>query len=139
MIVHCDTALAGQNSDITFKWKANPSDENIVGYKLYYGNKSRFNANGSEKASFQYDYCIDFAELVRCSGTNYSSCVDLGIAQLDCENLYTATPKCTLKNLKGNNYFTLTAYNNQKESGFSDELQKISSVALSSVYKILLE
>lgn len=139
VVMYCETAFAGKSENISFKWKANPSSENIVGYKLYYGKKSRFNTNGSLKANFQYDYCVDFTELLRCSGTNYSNCAKLGLAQLDCDNLYTATPQCTLKNVKEKNYFALTAYNHKNESGFTNELQNLNSVNLSSVYKILLD
>jgi len=141
VVMYCETAFAGKSdNNISFKWKANPSSENIVGYKLYYGKKSRFDANGSLKSNFKYDYCVDFTELIRCSGSNYSNCVDLGSAQLECQNLYTATPQCTLKNLKGKKYFSLTAYNYQNESSFTKELNNFQNrMVLSSVYDILLK
>ena len=140
MILYCQPAMAKVSKDITFKWNANPTSEDIVGYRLYYGKKSRFNSSGTLKSNFQYDYCVDFAELVRCSGSNYSSCVDLGSAQLDCENLYSETPKCTLKNIQGYKYFSLTAYNNQDESGFTKELNLVnhSISTLTAVYNVLL-
>jgi len=141
-VLHCGSAYAENSDNITFNWKANPSSENIVGYRLYYGMKSRFNENGSTKFNFQYDYCVDFTELLRCSGSNYYDCVDLGPAQLECQNISSANPKCTLKNMKGQKFFALTAYNYQSESSFTHELKLINtsshSSTLISVYELLL-
>ncbi len=131
--------IAATGKNVSFQWQSNPTSENVVGYKLYYGKNSRFYVSGNQKPSFKYEYCVDFTERTRCSGANYSNCEDLGPAKLYCENLYTQTPKCTLKNIYGNNYFALTAYNNNMESGFTHELKMINAVSLSAVYEILLD
>lgn len=135
-------AHAGVSKDIKVQWKANPSHENIIGYKLYYGNKSRYDSKGRLKKGFKYDYCVDFTELMRCSGSNYSKCVDLGSAQVNCSNLYGDNPKCILKKLSGNNYFALTAYNAQEESSFTYELKsgsKLNGLAQTAILGLLIK
>ena len=144
LFLSASSVVGSTNEKISFAWQPNPANENIVGYRLYYGKSSRFDSSGKQKTNFQYDYCVDFAELVRCSGNNFSNCEDLGPAQLNCENLYSETPKCTLTNLGGNKYFALTVYDNQQESAFTKELSKFgvtpaSLVAQQAVFKLLLD
>ncbi len=108
---------------VTFAWQANPVEDDVVGYRLYYGADSRFNSDGTLKTSFSYDYYIDFAERRRCDASSGgTSCVLLSSEELQCENLYYSVPQCTVSNLYGQLYFSLTAYNAQEESNFTREL-----------------
>lgn len=109
---------------VTFSWRANPPEDNVIGYRLYYGGYSRFNSNGIPKSNFSYAYYIDFADQMRCDGYGDGlSCRMLRPEELQCENLYGDVPKCTIPNLHGHLYFALTAYNAQSESGFTPELR----------------
>lgn len=116
-------SVAATDGSVTFTWKANPPEENVTGYRLYYGPNSRFFYNGLKKHDFSYKYCINFATSQRCSGENYTNCKDLGSEILKCNGLYRTTPECTLSKLSGINYFSLTAYNNLGESAYTKELQ----------------
>lgn len=110
-------------ANVTFSWQANPPEDYVIGYRLYYGAESRFNSNGTLKTSFSYDYYIDFSDLKRCdASSNGASCEMLRPEELQCENLYQSVPKCTISNLYGHLLFTLTAYNAQAESDFTSEL-----------------
>lgn len=109
---------------VTFSWQANPPEDYVLGYRLYYGASSRFGADGLPKANFSYDYYIDFFHSERCiadgSGTN---CERLDLTDLQCENLYNQVPRCTVFNLPGENFFfSMTAYNAEMESGYTQEL-----------------
>jgi len=107
----------------SFSWQANPPEDNVIGYRLYYASESRFNPNQTLKTDFSYDYYIDFAESKRCvdDGTE-TDCQDLSDDDFQCNNLYGDTPLCTIYQLKGVQYFAMTAYNAQVESGFTQEL-----------------
>ncbi len=118
-------SIANAGMDVTFSWQANPVDDNVIGYRRYYGTKSRFNTNGSLKSNFSYDYFIDFSELERCDAANSDAlCETLSSDELQCESLYQSNPKCTVSNLNGYLYFTLVAYNAQDESDYTHELEK---------------
>jgi hypothetical protein len=109
--------------EVTFSWQANPPEDNVIGYRLYYGAYSRFNPNGSVKSNFSYRYYIDFADQVRCDAySDGISCKLLTTEELQCENLYGEVPKCSVPDLHGHLYFALTAYNAQSESSFTPEL-----------------
>jgi len=119
--IHC--AAAPSPSKITFKWKANPPQEFVAGYRLYYGSQSRLESNGMPKSNFSYTYCIDFTEQVRCQGPDFTSCENLSAAELQCENLFSENPQCTVSNLSGELYFAMTAYTNSAESSYTYELK----------------
>ena len=130
---------------VTFSWQANPSEDYVIGYRLYYGADSRFNSNGTLKTSFSYDYYIDFSDFMRCdASSNGTSCEMLRPEELQCENLYESVPQCTISNLYGYLYFTLTAYNAQAESSFTPELsltvtpENVNPEGLTTVPQIIL-
>lgn len=108
----------------TFSWLANPPEDNVIGYRLYYGSASRFNPDQTLKTGFTYDYYIDFVESKRCvdDGTD-ANCLELSFADFQCDNLYGDAPLCTVKRLQGLQYFAMTAYNAQAESDFTRELR----------------
>ncbi len=120
---------------VTFSWHANPGEDDILGYRLYYGTESRFTAGG-------YDYYIDFTSWQRCPANgDGSDCEPLPDNGVSCENLYQDYPTCTVYNLRGHLYFAMTAYSAQEESGYTQELDYISPevfAALQAVYKLLL-
>lgn len=110
-------------SKVSFTWQANPIEDNVIGYRLYYGS-SRFDSNGVLKKGFSYDYYIDFADSVRCiaGSGGKTSCELLGTDKLHCEGLNESYPRCTVSDLHGRLYFALTAYNAQNESSYTSEL-----------------
>ena len=108
----------------TFSWQANPPEDYVLGYRLYYGTVSRYRDDGLPKANFSYAYYIDFFHSERCvadgTGTN---CERLDLSELRCEDLYQESPRCTVFNLPGEKYFfAMTAYNAEAESGYTQEL-----------------
>ena len=108
---------------VSFSWQANPPDDYVIGYRLYYGSTSRFDSNGRPKANFFYDYYIDFSDFERCDpGGTGTVCEMLNLDQVECENLSGDFPRCTLYNLQGLLYFAMTAYNTQEESDYTLEL-----------------
>ena len=112
---------AGQ--EFAFSWKANPPEDNVVGYRLYYGTYSRFDSTGRVKPNFFYEHYIDIAEFKRCDVSSYGeSCEILHSDDFQCENLYQSFPKCTVFKLSDNLYFVMTAYNYQAESDYTNEL-----------------
>ncbi len=115
-------AQAKASSGATFRWVANPAHENIIGYKLYYGKKSRYDSAGNEKTNFKYDVCVNFYERKRCTGKNFSNCEKLSSKELKCKGLSSNDPQCTLTNVNGGKYFSLTAYNADDESSFTREV-----------------
>ena len=124
------SALAADQ--VSFSWRANPQADNVVGYRLYYGAGSRFDTGGLVKSGFTYDYYLDFSDSQRCQLTDSGPvCETYSDNEVYCEGLYGETPKCTLYNLEGTYYFTMTAYNAQAESDYTGELRgyfsKISS------------
>ncbi len=129
----CSILLAGINSSVTvaqasepvvFSWRANPQDDNVIGYRLYYGPDSRYDRSGHLKAGFSYSYYLDFANSQRCRPTKSGQVCELyRDSEVSCEGLNTETPKCTLYGLGGYKYFTMTAYNSQAESPYTIELK----------------
>lgn len=107
----------------SFSWHANPPEDNVIGYRLYYASESRFNLDQTLKSDFSYDYYIDFVESKRCvdDGTD-ADCQDLSDTDFQCFNLYGDTPLCTVYQLRGMQFFAMTAYNAQAESDFTPEL-----------------
>lgn len=109
---------------VSFSWQANPPEDYVLGYRLYYGTSSRYTDDGLPKTNFSYAYYIDFFHSERCvadgTGTN---CERLDLTDLRCEDLYNQTPRCTVFNLPGQKYFfAMTAYNAETESGYTQEL-----------------
>lgn len=133
----CDTAHAATESSATFQWQANQSEEYVIGYRLYYGSSSRFNSDGTLKANFSYTQYIDFTEMTRCSGSDYSSCELLSSEDLQCAGYYSVTPVCTVNNLKGTLYFAMTAYSNTAESNYTQEVKLNSSTDITNLLPIL--
>jgi hypothetical protein len=102
-------------TDVTFSWQANPPEDAIVGYRLYYGPSSRL-TGGS------YQYYIDFTDWQRCPvAGDEADCQPLEDAAT-CEGLSQEYPVCTIHDLAGKLYFAMTAYNNSAESGYTGEL-----------------
>ena len=140
-----EAAEASVGGNVSFKWKANPPEDYIIGYRLYYGGNSRFNSNGVPKANFSYDYYIDFAEQKLClAGSDKTNCKMLSADDLQCKNLYGDGPQCTVSKLHGLLYFALTAYNAQSESAFTEELyltvnQRGMTAVQAAVSKLLLK
>ncbi len=117
-------AVAVNASDSAcFSWKQNPASEEILGYRIYYGNQSRFNSDNSLKNNFSYTQFIDLTENVRCHGPDYSICEQIDSNLLECEDLFSDDPRCTLYNLSGKLYFTITAYSNDAEGAFTYEIK----------------
>lgn len=113
-------------ADVSFCWHPNSVYENVLGYRLYYGSSSRFQSNGSLKSNFSYDYYIDFNFAQKCSiATNI--CTPLTSKDYSCSDLGSSSPLCTVHNLSGTNYFTLTAYNMFGMSPYSQEIAISSS------------
>jgi len=131
----------------TFSWRANPQDDNVLGYRLYYGPSSRLDSGGHAKSGFSYAYYLDFAQSQRCRITKSDPvCETYSASEVDCEGLSGERPKCTLHGLGGWRYFTMTAYNAQAESGYTTELKSFFGAAspeivanLHAIYTILLK
>lgn len=135
LLVSADLSPAQAAKGITFSWLANPVEDEIVGYRLYYGPESRFTAG-------HYDRYIDFTSLQSCpAGTNGYGCEPLTDNAVSCKDLFRETPKCTVKVGSGDWYFALTAYNAQAESDYTKELSCITPqkhAFLQQVYRLLL-
>ena len=120
---------------VSFSWHANPIEDEVIGYRLYYGEESRF-------AAGNYDYYIDFTSWQRCpAGRGGLGCEPLPGDTVTCQDLFRETPQCTVHDLQGRLYFAMTAYNTQAESDYTQELKFISPdvfVALQAVYSLLL-
>ncbi len=123
------SALAA--GELAVSWRANPPEDNVLGYRLYYGATSRFDSTGHLKPGFQYDRFIDFTESERCEGSNPQSCEALTAEDVVCENLWGDTPRCSISGLVGPLYLTMTAYNAQEESAYTRELYLAPPVAAS--------
>ncbi len=108
----------------TFSWRANPQDDVVIGYRLYYGSSSRYDATGHPKSAFNYDFYLDFVEEEVCRVTSSGPvCAPYDESLVHCENLAGEHPRCTLHNLSGWKYFTMTAYNAAAESPYTTELK----------------
>jgi len=124
----CLLVIAGFSSalaadQVSFSWRANPQGDNVLGYRLYYGPSSRFAAGGMAKSGFTYAYYLDFTDSQLCRLTDSGPvCETYSDNEVYCEGLYGETPKCTLYNLEGQYYFTMTAYNTLAESDYTGEL-----------------
>jgi hypothetical protein len=135
-------AYAGE--PVSFSWRANPPEDNVIGYRLYYGSASRFRPNGIPKADFSYDYYIDLSTFERCvPGRTGMGCEMLNSDEIECSNLSGNSPRCTLYNLQSQLYFALTAYNAQAESAYTRELPGVFGAevlgVLQHIYVLLLE
>ncbi len=118
------SAKASINGDLTVRWQPNPPHENIIDYRLYYGSQSRYNTNGTPKANFSYDYFIDLTQAIRCNNLDDNApCEALDYSELSCQNLADGSPSCTLSNLRGTLYFSLTACSTNLESGYTQEVR----------------
>jgi hypothetical protein len=109
---------------VSFSWRANPPDDYVLGYRLYYGTRSRFDSTGKPRPGFSYDYYIDSYEMERCvARETETDCTPLSPDEVVYTNLSGDMPDCTLYNLQGRLYFALTAYNAQEESDYTVELK----------------
>jgi len=122
---------------VTFTWLASPSQDEIVGYRLYYGKKSRWVAG-------KYEKYIDFTSMQTCSTAgDGSDCLPLPAGSVSCQDLFRDAPRCTVKHLDNRFYFALTAYNNNYESEYSSEISGYPSslvkrvLTLQKVYHLL--
>ncbi len=123
-VLGCGVSAASTSRPATFSWRANPQDDNVIGYRLYYGPSSRFDSGGHLKSGFSYAYYVDFANSQRCRITKSGPvCEPYSANEVQCEGLNTDKPKCTLYGLWGFQYFTMTAYNAQAESAYTRELK----------------
>ena len=133
--VSADVSPVQAGEGITFSWRANPVEDEIVGYRLYYGQESRF-------ATFSYDYYIDFTSWQRCpAGKDGLGCEPLPVDSVTCQDLFQETPRCTVYDLQDRLYFAMTAYNAHAESDYTQEVNSISPevlAALQAVYGLLL-
>ena len=119
----------------TFSWRANPQDDAVIGYRLYYGSSSRYDNSGRLKSNFKYDVYIDFAEEEVCHFTASSPvCTPYEDSLVSCEDLGGEHPRCTLHKLNGWKFFTMTAYNTQAESSYTTELKAYFDSSLSIPY-----
>jgi len=109
--------------EISFSWSANPVEDQIIGYRLYLGQESRYDAENQLKMNFSYDYYIDFTSWEYCpaDGDGYG-CAPLPDGAVSCVDLFQENPKCTIQNSQNWSFFTLTAYNSQEESDYTPEL-----------------
>jgi hypothetical protein len=132
---------------ISLSWVANPVEDNIVGYRLYYGTRSRYTDDGRLAANFYYDYYLDFTSWERCSlATGEPVCETIADGDVSCVDLYGESPQCTVYNFQGSLFFAMTAYSSQAESDYTQELfQQLGSTVspaqlgvLQQVYSLLL-
>ena len=139
-------SVAQASGQVTFSWRANPQDDNVVGYRLYYGSTSRYDSTGHLKSGFSYDHYLDFATFQRCRTTKSGPvCEQYADNEVRCQGLNTNKPRCTIYGLGGYKYFTMTAYNAQAESAYTKELKSYLGNAtppivgaLHAVYTLLL-
>ena len=131
---------ASASNTIPFAWTPNPPSENVTGYRLYYGTKSRFDIGGNEKLNFAYDHYIDFGTSMHCSGLNYDNCTILSSADFNCNYDSGPIATCTITDPGGINYYSLKAYNDYEFSGFSAELSHpdYNPSSLQSMFQLLL-
>ena len=101
---------------VSFSWRANPVEDEIVGYRLYYGQESRL-------AASSYEYYIDFTSWERCpAGQDGFGCEPLPADAVTCQDLFLETPTCTVFDLQDRLYFAMTAYNAIAESDYTQEV-----------------
>jgi hypothetical protein len=119
--------------EMTFVWRANPQEDHIVGYRLYYGTASRL-------AGGHYQYYIDFTSRERCVLENDEpECIPLTEAMVTCRGLFLDVPECTINGLQGGLYFAMTAYNSVAESNFTQEIFAVVGSLSSSVEDAILQ
>jgi len=117
-------ANAYDNGTTDFVWQANPPEENVTGYRLYYGSESRFDANNNPKSDFSYDYYIDLSSSIRCNNLSYDNdCEYLAQNEISCNGLETGSPSCTLSYLEGVLHLAMTAYTSSDESSYTHEIR----------------
>lgn len=111
---------AEASQGVTFQWKRG-AEPDILGYRLYYGDHSRFSASAAGEG---YNSYLDLISWERCStDSNRPACETLGVDEITCTNLEGSRPQCTVKGLSGGlKYFAVTSYNPRIESDFSREL-----------------
>lgn len=136
-----------QAEDLTFSWRANPEEELIFSYRLYYGPESRYEplsffspksgfyeplSFSSPKSGFSYEYFIDLVLELRCpaDSCNDDDCEQLPAGTVSCQGLSGSESseylQCTVLDLPSQSYFTLTAYDgSEEESDYSNELTNI--------------
>jgi hypothetical protein len=126
---------------VSFSWQANPPEDEVIGYRLYYGTSSRHVVGG-------YEEYIDFGSQQRCPADRHGfGCIPLGTGVVTCEDLYRESPRCTVTDLSGHLFFSMTAYNATSEGEYSTEVEyrpagSVSPVVINTlhlVYAILLE
>ena len=115
---------ANAADQVTISWRANPQNDNVLGYRIYFGAESRFDGSGLVKAGFSYTYYLDLSESKLCLQTESGPvCEPFTEDDVDCTGLFSETPRCTLYNLdEGRTYFAMTAYSAQAESDYTHEL-----------------
>lgn len=131
--------VSSAQAAVTFSWRANPVEDEVVGYRLYYGQESRLTGG-------QYERYIDFTSSESCPADTIGyGCEPLADDAVSCEDLSRETPRCTVNDLPGGLYFAMTAYNAQAESDYTHELQSTSNsvspqklAVLQQVYKLIL-
>jgi hypothetical protein len=120
---------------VSFSWRANPVEDDVVGYRLYYGVRSR-------SAAGHYDYYIDFTSMERCPAEGGGwGCDPLPASAVSCQDLFREIPKCTVNDLPGRSYLAMTAYNSVSESDYTQEIAYVSPevrINLQAVYGLLL-
>jgi len=117
-------AIAQAVDHVTFSWKANPSEDSVIGYRLYYGSTSRYDATGALKENFHYERYLDFTEGEMCQSTASGPvCSPYDASLVSCEHLTGDHPRCTVHNLEGWTFFAMTAYNSIAESAYTHELK----------------
>ena len=140
-LIYLFCGLGTAEAAVSFLWQANPPEEEVLGYRLYYGTSSRYVVGG-------YAQYIDFGSLQRCPADGHGlGCVPLGTDAVTCENLYRDSPKCTVNDLSGHLFFAMTAYNATSEGEYSAEVEYVPPGTISPklimtlhlVYSLLLE
>lgn len=108
---------------VSFSWRANPVEDQIIGYRLYLGQESRYDEENQLKMNFSYDYYVDLTSWEYCpADSDGYGCNPLPDDAVSCVDLFQENPKCTIHDLQDWSYFALTAYNAQEESDYTQEL-----------------
>ena len=109
-------------AEVTMSWTANDPIEQVSGYKIYYGEESRLDANQQLKENFQYDFVINLNDETRCVPGDVPHDCALISDLLQCD-LDGTNPTCTYSGLEPDTkyYFTATAFNDRVESDYCQE------------------